>query len=690
MSGSPRSTGKGRPWLGQTLLLARQQVTEGLRFWAISALIGVLPFLAPLLPSLSRYPAVDVRESLALILGLFFDAILLIVLGSGFLAQDLAERRMGFYFARPFASRALAAGKLMGAWAVVLVSQVLLFPALWLSAFREGLFLEPPRKLHTLPLSLRADANVLALLTDDLPAPLSWAGLVVGAALAVLILLLAIHTITLWLRARSVWLVVDGIALSICAVLVVSAQQRLVSMQALGTLVWLERAAFFLLLVALAAALWAQVRFGRTHLTNAHRSSSLTLWSILLVASLAIDGYSRFVVSPSLSEVVRLRHVEPSPVSPWMYLGGPTRWRGGAGAGFLLNYEEDRAWHVGGSEMGALWFVFSRDGSRAVWMRCERLSTPMGCEIWNKDLGDLEAPPEATGVRFDSAPGALNLSPDGRTLAVARKQVLEVLDLSSARLISSQRTAMHIEDLTFLSPYRLRLFGFLSGAPYYEDVARSVAEVDIEGGRFDVTWRSPDYLRTSRAHRREGVDLLFYQTLFPPGLTLVDLALGVAKFERPARLLNGARFLHDGRLVLVSHDASTRRLDVRVVSPEGEELLAFTRDGVLDFDLGSEWCFGRIWLALHLADTDGSVLAPEGLDVPLLDGWVLHSLEVATGKLEPVSEGLRSLPLERVRPTRYEAPIGSPATHLFVAGEGYLVRWDPESRLGTTVFRPAR
>lgn len=684
----PESNSSG--WLRQLLFLIRQEVREGGRLWAVSLVVGLLPFLAPLLPSLSRFSAFEVREAMASVLGGFFDVVFLIVLGSGFMARDLVEGRLGFFYSRPLAGGTLGIGKLLGAWVVALGCQILLFPGLWLIPWLEGRPLRLLGKGSLQPFVLWADQYFPLMASEELPTPLPWPGVLIVCGLAVLAILLLIHALTVWLRARSAWLWLDGLAMTACGALCLATVRRLEGVQAFGTMARLERLGFVVLLAALVLALWVQVSQGRTHLVRAHRSFSVTLWPLLLLAALAADGYSRFVVSPEVDDLVRLRYVESSPDNSWVFLGGPTQFGGGAMAALLLDYEEHREWYLGGLDITVSWLAFSADGSRLAWIRCERLSLPMACEVWSKDLLDKPQPPQPSGIRYDVYPDALALSPDGQRLAVARGYHLEILDVATARLVSSQRLDMHIEEVSFLSPYRLRLSGFLTGPREKSTTEMSLAEVDIEGNRFDVTWDLPNHISASRAHRREDMDLLFYQTLVPPKIALVDAVSGDVKFEQPAERLYTSRFLDDGRLVLVAHDESSKRLELKVIAPSGEELLQLERLNVEEFSLGGEWSQGRLWLGLDHGSpqTTSDALTTTGLSP--LEGWVLYSLQGETGELRPVEEGLRPLFLRHMNLSARDAAVGSPATRLFVAAEGSIVWWEPETRRGHVVFQPKR
>ncbi|MCG8457997.1 MAG: hypothetical protein MI919_17105, partial [Holophagales bacterium] len=130
----PLSSGRGRRLRSALVAVFLREIHEWRWVLAAAPLLGLLSWLAPYLPSLRNQSPEEVRTaSILLCLGLFGGGFAL-ALGSSLLVRDLAERRLGFYLARPVPAGALWLGKL--AAAVVLLATALAGIALpgWLAS----------------------------------------------------------------------------------------------------------------------------------------------------------------------------------------------------------------------------------------------------------------------------------------------------------------------------------------------------------------------------------------------------------------------------------------------------------------------------------------------------------------------------------------------------------------------------
>ena len=86
---------------------------------AVAAAAALLPWVAPLLPGLSRHPAADVRQATAAIVAVLLGAGLALLVGSGLVARDLAEGRLGFHLTLPVAGTTVWLARLAAGVAVV-------------------------------------------------------------------------------------------------------------------------------------------------------------------------------------------------------------------------------------------------------------------------------------------------------------------------------------------------------------------------------------------------------------------------------------------------------------------------------------------------------------------------------------------------------------------------------------------
>ena len=94
----------------------------------IGALVlGVIPWIAPFFPGLYRFKTEDVRGAFMILLGLSLPPALALGLGASVMGEEVAGRRLGFYFARPLGAWAIWGGKMLVALLVPLAAAVLIF-----------------------------------------------------------------------------------------------------------------------------------------------------------------------------------------------------------------------------------------------------------------------------------------------------------------------------------------------------------------------------------------------------------------------------------------------------------------------------------------------------------------------------------------------------------------------------------
>ncbi|MDP9122633.1 MAG: hypothetical protein M3O15_14910, partial [Acidobacteriota bacterium] len=223
-----------------------REIAERRLIVAGAALLSLVPLLTPLLPGQDVHRTSDMRWGTALVLGSVVATVLALVLGGTAIAADLAARRLGFYFSRPLSGWTIWSGKL-GAAAVL--------------AYGAGLLVLLP-----------------TLLFEGFPSSRTLAGLAGPAgqlALAVLSLtlgpLLLAHAVSVIVRSRSAWFLLDLVALAAVAGTAWTAWERLMHQGAGRTLENTYGGFLLLPVLALATASAVQVLVGRTDLHRAHR-----------------------------------------------------------------------------------------------------------------------------------------------------------------------------------------------------------------------------------------------------------------------------------------------------------------------------------------------------------------------------------------------------------------------------------
>ncbi|MGZ6989041.1 MAG: hypothetical protein ACXVH0_08785, partial [Thermoanaerobaculia bacterium] len=232
------------------LAVARREVQERKLILLAAAIAGAIPFLVPLSRGLHGADASDARQWTALILSVAFAVGLAISLGLTTLGGEIANRRIGFYWTRPIPGLALWAGKLTGVWLLAMMGALL--------AFLPSLLVDGVRALPS-----------------DLPSVSP--GLV---PLAILGLVALSHVLSVVVRSRSPLLLLDVVAVGIAYIAIRAMSlplARLFAGNALATNLQIAEASLGLGALAAGAA---AVLVGRTQIRRAHRTLSLTLWSV--------------------------------------------------------------------------------------------------------------------------------------------------------------------------------------------------------------------------------------------------------------------------------------------------------------------------------------------------------------------------------------------------------------------------
>ena len=478
------------------LAVFEREIVERRLLLAAALVLGLVPLLLPLLPGMPALRPAELRSGTALCLALILSFALAILLGGSVIVRDLAERRMGFYFARPLSGAAIWAGKLAAAAALTLGTGLLVL----LPTILVGNPPDPSGYWGTSP----------GVFQSGFSLAVAWLGIL-------LLTLTAAHAVSVMVRSRSLWLLLDLAALGVTASvagtcllvlarsgagLPISYWQRFGPGPVGGVTVLLsiEILVGLVTLLGLTVASGAQVTRGRTDLRRGHRALSIVLWSSLLPASLLLAGYTRWFLAASPEDLRSVDWTLGSPTSPWIAVQGRAVHRGGYRPGFLFDVGSGRFVRAGfglTSLDGPPLVRFSTDGRRAVWLESSdaRMLSGNDLELRTLDLRRPGASPQTTRVLLRGGVSAFALSPDGRRVAAVHDHRLTVDEIDSGRLLASagvERDEYHeVRRLAFAGPDRVRLydldFTFAPQPSASRGMILAISELDIATGKLTTT-----------------------------------------------------------------------------------------------------------------------------------------------------------------------------------------------------------
>lgn len=626
-----------------------REIAERRLLLLAAALLGIVPLAMPLLPLGAHVSGADARSGTALALSLIASFVLALVLGSTVLARDLAERRLGFYFSRPLPGWAIWAGKLSAAVLLAFGSGLLvLLPSMLLG--------DPPELSGSVTTGGRLWSMNLAL----------WAG-------SILALLLLANAVSVAVRSRSPWLLLDLLAAAALTAAVWLVNGRLVEARAFEPMSSAHLGLLAGAVLSLAAASAFQVVWARTDLRRGHRILSLVLWSLLGLSVLAFGGFTAWVLGAEPEDLVEIDQVLPAPSGDWIGLAGTAAGRAGYEPAFLLDTRSGRFVRI--SPIEGLWFgvTFSPDGRRAAWVESRGRSQFALVSLDLDRPGSAPTPPLQMPGSLQRFPEALALSPDGARLAMLDRGRLLVQELRTGKLLASipvpRGETFRGDRIHFLDGRRLRFFGAeWIGAGKTMDIRIRVIDFEAGSGRVLRDFRVPGGSNILWGLGEGGDRLLLRSTVMSGGR--FEMRVQDLHTEEPpvkiqlAGTFGGAVLLRDGRMVFVSDHRD--RSWLQILDARGAELKRLPVAGDL-VHLGGQPEPGLLVLAVRKAG--------------LPKNWRSLLLDVERGTLRPIGEGLH--------PAGWPSlPVGSLGTRLFIQDEGGLVQVDPRTGRQRSILHP--
>jgi hypothetical protein len=640
----------------------------------VSLALGLVAVVLPLIPGLltGGLSVGELQGALAFGCALLLTVLLALFLGGSVIVSDLVERRLGFYFARPLAGWAVWAGKLAAALTLVLGAGFLVFlPAL----LAGGSF------------SLNGVWGLGDFNVTGLSLVLTW---IVG----LLLLLLATHVASVVIRARSVWALLDVLALALVAGLVWGALRWLHSEGVvfrltywsrrsgqLGILAWMEIGFFAALLLALAVAGALQVMQGRTDVRRSHRVLSLSLWGVLLTAAFLFMGVAGWTLSAGPDDLLGVTHIAASPGGRWVAFTGPVAGRPGYDPSFLYDVDSGRSIRA---RFGVLslyntfdsWVRFSADGRRAIWLELENPPYPP-VTLYQLDLTRPGARPQRTSITLPGIPTGLALSPDGRRVAIYGWDRRLTVEEIGGRLLAAVPFSGYgsIPLLAFAGEDRVRVFeshfvydGFRNLMwSQGSDTPSRIFELDLAASppRLAPTGTMPQAPQVREMELAPDGDRALQRSR--DTLRLFDVRSG----EVLAALGDGTTrgsFLNDGRIVL----------EARV--PGGEELRLLSPDGRTQLWRLPFPGARTLTVAVQRAGTDPLRVVTSG-PRPTDPATQLWQVDLAHGTARSLGRralGRLEFPLLILRPPQRPEPL---------SGKDGLIWWDSSSQRQRVILK---
>jgi hypothetical protein len=442
--------------------ILQREIFERRLLGLLALAVGLIAAVLPLVPGFrpGGIGLADLQGGMALGLALLLTMILALLLGGSMIAGDLAERRLGFYFSRPLPGWAIWAGKMTAALALI---------------FGGGILVLAPAAL------LGGNLNLDGIWGIGNVISVSGGSLIATWVAFLLLVLLVAHAVSVIVRARSPWALLDLAALAVVAGLFWGTLRRLKLEGVLlrstfparvdrpGIVAWMELGLFAALLLALAMAGALQVVRGRTDLRRSHRVLSQGLWGMLLAAVLLFVGFAAWVLAAGPGDLLGFSGVAAAPGNRWLAFDGPAARRPGYHPSFLYDLDSGRTVRA---RFGLLSnfdafgrfdapIGFSADGRRAVWLEYDGAPFDSPVAAFRMDLDRPGSRPVRIPISFPHVPPGFALSPDGRRIAVYDWEGrVTVASVDDGRLLAAARygSGTISPRLVFAGPDRLRIY----------------------------------------------------------------------------------------------------------------------------------------------------------------------------------------------------------------------------------------
>ncbi len=585
-----------------------REVAENRLVLATAVAGSILALLVPLARGLDGPVLVEAQTLAAGVTSLAIAGLLSLVLGATLFPSGSSIHKLGFYFSRPIHGGVIWAAKMAGAaFLLACVVFIVMVPA-WMLALRAG----------------RTD-TVMEM----------WA-----AVLLVVVALYAIpvvHSLQVFVRARSFTLALDALAVLAAAAAIVLLDIRFAHLHAN------HLADVCQLLLAILAALGVvcasvfALAYGRLSTHASHRVASSLIWVLMGVGMVAVWGYSVWVAGVRVGGLEHLTSIRPVH-GTWVLVDGHAR---GVDHAFLYDLDSHSSFKIGRLSRYSL----TTSGNSWVMWQEYRVS---GVRFLLADLSKEKPEVVSTGIRESFFADDVFLSPDGSRMATIIQGTLSIYEIGQSSPFSL--TQLHESRFQargfFLDGQQIRIYRYYSGQKRTHS-SFDVLNHDMETGETDLLWSLEGSVLGPRIQTSRDGRYVAIQPDHRQPIRLFDANSGDELAElanESASRFTQVGFLNDGRILVneVKFDLSQHLVQY---SPSGEYEQSFQFPTYLDLKLGCEVAPGVVLVGT----------SPEYRD-PMTTP--LYSLDVDAGDFVVIADDLQ--PVCRAGRYASDDPLGLP------------------------------
>jgi len=524
------------------LTIAAREIRDRTFVLWTAAAVALLPFFAQALPGIQRWPRADIIAGTAGILASLVALGLAVLMGGTFIARDLADRRLSFYFSRPVSASSLWFGKLLGATVLSgLVFAIISIPSLIVARSGwKGTWDQPPHMVATLVLGL-----------------------------SVLLILVA-HAASTMFRARSMVLIADLILMVLFGAASWMLIQSFLSEGASGVVKRLILMVAVMTLTGLLGAGAWQLSRGRTDVKRNHLEMSKFLWCSIGAGVILAALFAWWVRSASLTDLEQPQAGQNG-TGEFAIVRGVSRGRAGYMPTFLVDTRTGQSTRL----VANTGLHFTRNGNAVFGITETSTRTRTTGQLRVQRLG-RDAKPETLPVTFNGGGDAV-VSDDLSRAAVQHGPSISVYRIADGRLLASARLPdLGISARAFFPSndvLRILLVKGQSNANAPGPYTLRILELDIAKRRLTTTglWHTTARWLWMSANA-DGSTLIAHRRYGPEGteMQMLDGRTAMPGVSIPGMHFRPPRLLSDGRLAGFVGGKNVKGLSI------------FSKDGALE------------------------------------------------------------------------------------------------------------